>query len=111
LSPSVLFWANLAYNVALAGVIFLVFGGRRLSGGSSPEQPEAEPFGVDHWCTLLALLAVAVAALGFGLSIGLAAFTAGALLQLAFPKSSAGAGQGVAWGGGLVVWGLVPYLA
>lgn len=52
-----------------------------------------------------------VAALGFGLSIGLTAFAAGALLQLAFPKSSALAEQGIAWGVVLLVCGIVTYVA
>jgi di/tricarboxylate transporter len=112
LSVAYLFWANLAYNAALAAVIFVVFGGRQLVKGPKLVPVETPPpFGAEHACTLLALVAVAVAALGFGLSIGLAAFAAGALLQLAFPRSSAGAEQGIAWGVVLLVCGIVTYVA
>jgi di/tricarboxylate transporter len=112
MSPGVLFWANVGANVALAAVIFVLFGGRRLTGAVPGEPLAVSPaFAAHHWCTLLALLAVAVAALGLGLSIGLAAFAAGALLQLAFPKSSAGAEQGIAWGVVLLVCGIVTYVA
>ena len=46
----------------------------------------------------------------FGLSIGLAAFTAAVLLQLAFPRSAAGAERHVAWGVVLLVCGVVTYV-
>jgi Na+/H+ antiporter NhaD/arsenite permease-like protein len=111
-SPSALFWSNLAYNVALAAVIYLLFGGLRLAR-TEPDraEPAPPPLRADQVCTLLALLVVAVAALGFGLSIGFVAFVAAAALQLAFPKSSAGAEQRIAWGVVLLVCGIVTYVA
>jgi di/tricarboxylate transporter len=65
----------------------------------------------DHICTLLALMGVAVAALGFGLNIGLLAFSAAVLLQLIFPKSSAGADRKIAWSVVLLVCGIITYVA
>jgi di/tricarboxylate transporter len=60
---------------------------------------------------LIALVAVAVAALVFGLSIGFAAFGAGVLLQVLFPASSAGAEKNIAWSVVLLVCGIVTYVA
>lgn len=142
ISSSALFLGNLAYNVALAAVIYLAFGGLRLAakkpasalvvagaGGShdiavSPldalpstadaaKQVEQRParLRADQVCTLLALLAVAVGSLGFGLNIGFLAFTAAALLQLIFPASSAGADKKIAWGVVLLVCGIITYVA
>ena len=120
MSPSALFWANLAYNVMLGAVIYLVFGGLRLTRRTA-DLAKDEPTGgavgrpralaADQVCTLLALAAVAVAALGFGLSIGFLAFAAAALLQLVFPASSAGAEKKIAWGVVLLVCGIVTYVA
>jgi di/tricarboxylate transporter len=68
-------------------------------------------FGVDQVCTVLALLGVAVAALGFGLNIGFLAFAAAVVLQLVFPASSGGADKKIAWSVVLLVCGIVTYVA
>jgi di/tricarboxylate transporter len=118
MSPSALFLANLAYNVGLAIIIVLVFGGwRREASDVSRQVPIGDGRGdrtrlrVDQICTLLALGAVAVAALGFGLNIGFVALAAAATLHLAFPGSSAGADRQIAWGVVLLVCGVVTYVA
>jgi di/tricarboxylate transporter len=117
MSASTLFLGNLAYNVALGVAICLVFG-RRLAGGPGnghvvdAADREPAPFrrrlGI---CTLIALLAVAVLSLGFGLSIGFVALLAAAGLHLAFPASSAGADRKIAWEVALLVCGIVTYVA
>ena len=66
---------------------------------------------VDQVCTLAAIVAVAVASLGFGLAIGFTALAAGAALQLAFPKSSSGAERHIAWAVVLLVCGIVTYVS
>jgi len=116
-SASSLFFGNVAYNVVLAGIIFVVFGGltltRRLAVTAS-DTPEAMPamrLRTDQACTLLALLGVATGAIGFGLPIGFLAFTAAAILHLAFPTSSAGAEKKIAWNVVLLVCGIVTYVA
>jgi di/tricarboxylate transporter len=112
MSAPALFWWNLAYNAALAAVIYVLFGGLRLGRGEPDRtEPLPPPLRADQVCTLLALLVVAVAALGFGLSIGFVAFAAAAALQLAFPATSAGAEQRIAWGVVLLVCGIVTYVA
>lgn len=124
MSSSALFLGNLAYNVVLAAIIYLVFGGtRRVTPGatatpsaditdpSSLAESPARRLRVDQVCTLLALLAVAIAALVFGLNIGFVALAAGAVLHLSFPVSSAGAEKQIAWGVVLLVCGIVTYVA
>lgn len=114
-----LFAGNLIANLILAGVLMFVFGGRRPFAGAAaatsreskvPARTGSSSLAVDQIATLLALVAVAVVALGFGLSIGFLAFAAGVLLQLAFPKSSEGAERHIAWGVVLLVCGVVTYV-
>jgi di/tricarboxylate transporter len=113
-----LFAGNLAYNVVLGAIIVALFG-RRHRGGVDASPPgayraltaEDRRLRADQVCTLAALAAVAVVSLGFGLSIGFAAFAAAALLQLAFPRTSEGAERQVAWGVVLLVCGVVTYVA
>ncbi|MCI0486933.1 MAG: C4-dicarboxylate ABC transporter [Blastocatellia bacterium] len=146
MSSSALFLGNLAYNVALAAIIYFTFGGLRLKlkkpqfvpaaavgararvahdfeaspvdiARSAPAdttervEQRAERLGIDQICTLFALLAVSVAALGFGLNIGFLAFAAAALLQMIFPASSDGADRKIAWSVVLLVCGIVTYVA
>jgi di/tricarboxylate transporter len=120
LPAATLFFANVGYNVMLGIIIYLVFGGPRLARGapSGPATTEdaspatAAPYaGVDRIVTLCALLAVAVAALCFDLSIGIPALIAAVSLHLLFPRSSGGAEREIAWGVVLLVCGIVTYVA
>src|SRR5262245_7314146 len=118
MSVATLFLGNLAYNVALAVVIFIVFGGLRLNWrtadvakaaadrAASPRQPLS---GV-QLCTLLVILVVAVAAFGFGINIGFVALAAATALHPMFRGSSGKAEQKIAWGGVLLVCGIVTYV-
>jgi hypothetical protein len=120
---SALFVGNLAYNVVLGAVAYLVFGGLRLIRDESHVAADvsvapdgrvaanAPPVGAAQVCTMIALAGVGVAALVFGLSIGFVAFTAAALLHLLFPASSAGAEKKIAWEVVLLVCGIVTYVA
>jgi di/tricarboxylate transporter len=121
MSAGALFVGNLVYNIALGLIIVSIFGGLRLSRRepapvSTSVAPAAVTGGrpqrltVEQVCTIGALVAVAVASLVFGLAIGLTAFTAGVLLQLAFPRSAAGAERQVAWSVVLLVCGVVTYV-
>jgi di/tricarboxylate transporter len=114
-----LFAGNVVYNVVLGAIIVFVFGKRTGAAAATPAPaivpsrelpPDPEPR-VEHLCTVLTLIAVAIAALGFGLSIGFVAFAGGALLQLAFPRGTAGAERQVAWPVVLLVCGIVTYVA
>jgi di/tricarboxylate transporter len=114
-----LFAGNLTANLAIAVVLVMIFRKRRpFAGATGAATPvlvagpgTARPsLALDQICTIAALVAVAVIALGFGLSIGFLAFGAAAILQLAFPKSSEGAERLVAWGVVLLVCGVVTYV-
>lgn len=129
MSPMALFVGNLVYNIVLAAVIFVVFGGLRLrDAGGAPNGSSAEarqtsatdgalqtsaPYvpRVARLFTIAALAGVAIAALGFGLNIGFLAFAAAVAIQLMFPASASGAEKRVAWGVVLLVCGVVTYVA
>ena len=107
MSSSVLFLGNLAYNVVLAAIIYVVFGGLRLSWRTTNTHARARlqktrtsyvrDVSVAQLCTLLAILGVAVSAFVFGFSIGFVAFAAAVALHLIFPASSSKAEQKIAW--------------
>ena len=122
MSAMTLFVANIVYNVVLAAVIFVVFGGlalsRRPSAGtavsagpaSDPQSQPSSRLRADQICTLIALIAVAVGAFRFGLNIGFVALAAAVVLHLIFAGSSAGADKKIAWGVVLLVCGIVTYV-
>jgi di/tricarboxylate transporter len=117
MSGATLFFGNLFYNVALGVIIVAIFGRRERPavGGASEVGPvttdgTTRGFRLDQLCTLAAIVAVAVASLGFGLNIGFTALTAGVILQLAFPTTSAGAERHIAWTVVLLVCGVVTYV-
>lgn len=113
-----LFAGNLIANLAVAVVLVIIFRNRSPFTGAisassttpATSMAARSSLAIDQICTIAALVAVAVIALGFGLSIGFLAFGAAAILQLAFPKSSEGAERLVAWGVVLLVCGVVTYV-
>lgn len=118
MSAGGLFVANFAYNALLGAVIFLWFGGLRLAREGIREVPaasaEAAPqpaLRADQICTVFALLAITLAALVFGLNIGILALTAAVGLQLAFRRTSTGGERKIAWDVVLLVCGIVTYMA
>ena len=112
-STTTLFVANLVANLLLAGVIVALF--RRRAPfhrtATAVDEEKRSSLTLDQICTLIALAAVAIFALGFGLTIGFVAFGAAAVLHVAFPRSSAGAERHVAWSVVLLVCGVVTYVA
>jgi di/tricarboxylate transporter len=114
ISAWALFAANLAYNIVLGAIIVAIFGrAQRLGHDEDVEMVDVardSRAGFEQACTLLAIAGVAVASLGFGLSIGFTALAAGAVLQLAFQQSSIEAERGIAWPVVLLVCGVVTYV-
>jgi di/tricarboxylate transporter len=117
-----LFLGNVAYNIALGVIIYLIFGGHRLARGTAtrsiaPDAPDAAneprppPAAIPRVVTIAALTSVAIASLAFGLSIGVLALVAAVSLHLLFPASSRGAERDIAWGVVLLVCGIVTYVA
>jgi di/tricarboxylate transporter len=123
ISAAALFFANVAYNVGLGVVIYLVFGGVRFTR-REPEHavragvtfdatvtPGPTSPRVAQGCTLLAIVGVAIAALVFDLNMGFLAFGAALLLHLVFPASSGDAEKKIAWSVVLLICGVVAYVA
>jgi di/tricarboxylate transporter len=116
LSTATLFFGNLAYNCVLAVIIYIVFGGLRLGSTTVPDSaltasgPVGGRLRIEQVCTLIALLGVAIAAIGFDLNIGFLALGAAVVLQLIFPTSSGQADRKIAWGVVLLVCGIVTYV-
>jgi di/tricarboxylate transporter len=111
-----LFFANLGYNIMLGIIVYFVFGGARLARAAPVAAPATDipvdaRLGLERGATLVALIAVAVAALAFDLNIGIPALLAAVTLHLAFPRGSRGAERDIAWSVVLLVCGIVTYVA
>lgn len=117
-SAAAVFLANVGYNVVLGAAIFVWFGGLQLGKRAGPaltevesSPPPATPTGAAHASTIVALIAVAVLALGYGWSIGFVALLAAAALHVLFPESSHGAERRIPWDVVLLVCGIVTYVS
>ncbi|MCI2418352.1 C4-dicarboxylate ABC transporter [Saccharopolyspora sp. K220] len=131
-SAAALFLGNAAYNLGLAVVIYLLFGGRALlrrrhaeavavavGNGpgaapatiSSPAVRERAKLRFDQATTLVVILAVAVGALVFEIEIGILALAAAALLHACFPSRFAGADRRIVWSVVLLICGVVTFVA
>ncbi len=113
--PVMLFVASLAFNLAIAVLVFLVFGGLKLLR-DAPERPAevtaaTTEFGHERTLTLLTLAALAVAAVGFRVDIGVASMVAAAVLAVIAPRSQKGAIDRVAWSTVLLIAGVVTYVS
>ncbi|GAA5136278.1 SLC13 family permease [Pseudonocardia adelaidensis] len=123
-SAAGLFFGNAAYNIVLAVVIFLLFGGRKLWRERGVEVPEGDavptsgggvavrestrtPLRVDQVTTLVVMVAVAIGALVFNFEIGFMALIAAALLHLLFPERFAKADRQIVWSVVLLICGVV----
>ena len=111
-----LFLGNAAYNIGLAVVIYFLFGGRELlranqaAGAAAVFQPvveKPEPLRTDQTLTLVAIVAVAIGALGFSLNIGFLSLIAACALHLMFPKRVEGADKRIVWSVVLLICGVV----
>jgi di/tricarboxylate transporter len=120
-SASALFFGNALYNLALAAIIYVVFGGWQLLRERRGDQPvreeeeiriEGDPgeWGPPQIATLAAIIGVAAAALVFELDIGFLALGAALGLQLLFPGATSGADRRIVWGVVLLICGVVTYV-
>ncbi|TWG08005.1 SLC13 family permease [Saccharopolyspora dendranthemae] len=126
-SPMVLFLGSFAANAAIAGVVFVVFGGLRLrraseekqlvatgSGGSSAssddEPAEELRLNRDRALTLTGLAVLVVTTLGFGLDVGLVAMSVAVVLSVLSPKAGKAAPSEVAWPTVLLICGVLTYV-
>ncbi|MFB4426446.1 SLC13 family permease [Streptomyces sp. QL37] len=114
-----LFLASLAANLVIAGVVFVLFGGLKLArqrqaeGDDSPRPPADEVtarLDTPRAATLLALIALVVAVLGFDLDAGLTAITLAVLISAAWPDTSRKAVGAIAWPTVLLICGVLTYV-
>lgn len=119
-----LFLASFAFNLLVAVVIFLVFGGRRLFGPQQRPSDTAEtraPAGDSTLAqatltrqqvlTLAGLGALGIGVLVFDLNVGLVAITVAVVLTILFPKDQKSAVEQVHWSTILLICGVVTYVA
>ncbi|MGS2586019.1 SLC13 family permease [Streptomyces hebeiensis] len=131
-SELTLFLASLVANVLIAGVVFVLCGGLKLSSrqdgakrwtvGTAGEdgrpeterqetdRPEAEQLTPARIATLGALVALVVAVLGFDLDAGLSSVTLAVLLSAFWPDTSRRAVSQIAWPTVLLICGVLTYV-
>ncbi|MFE7566285.1 SLC13 family permease [Streptomyces sp. NPDC057539] len=129
-SELTLFLGSLVANLVIAAVVFVLFGGLKLSGrrgepgGTGPERKgeerkgEREPEGPRGrvrltpaiGATLAALVALVVAVLGFDLDAGLSSLTLAVLLSTVWPDTSRKAVGEIAWPTVLLICGVLTYV-
>ncbi|MER5553724.1 SLC13 family permease [Streptomyces sp. NPDC002793] len=115
-----LFLTSLAANLLIAGVVFVLFGGMKLARHRTVESDEGSPgspaeegrvrLDAPRTATLLALLALVVAVLGFDLDAGLTAITLAVLISAVWPDTSRKAVGSIAWPTVLLICGVLTYV-
>ncbi|MFE2597552.1 SLC13 family permease [Streptomyces sp. NPDC059396] len=136
-SELTLFLVSLAANLVIAGIVFVLLGGLKLTGAPSGGQsvgqsggaarPGKKPGETDRaadraadperarltparTATLAALVALVVAVLGFDLDAGLSAITLAVLLSACWPETSRRAVGAIAWPTVLLICGVLTYV-
>ncbi|MGW6600787.1 SLC13 family permease [Streptomyces sp. NPDC055036] len=129
-SELTLFLGSLVANLVIAAVVFVLFGGLKLSGrrgepgGTGPERKGEERKGERGpegprgsvrltpaiGATLAALVALVVAVLGFDLDAGLSSLTLAVLLSTVWPDTSREAVGEIAWPTVLLICGVLTYV-
>jgi di/tricarboxylate transporter len=121
-SPATLFAVVMAFNVFVAAVLVILFGGgdraqrdpSTLDASAVPSDDAAAPVPVlDAYraLTVGGLLALATGALFFGLDVGLSAFVLAVFLSAVHPAGAKGAVNQIAWSTVLLVCGIVTYVS
>ncbi|MFC8226013.1 SLC13 family permease [Streptomyces sp. NPDC057287] len=115
-----LFLASLVANLAIAGVVFVVFGGLKLARHRTTEGDDDSPGPVaeeansrldaPRTATLLSLLALVVAVLVLDLDAGLTAITLAVLISAVWPDTSRQAVGAIAWPTVLLICGVLTYV-
>ncbi|MFJ8861992.1 SLC13 family permease [Streptomyces sp. NPDC102451] len=119
-----LFLASLVANLIIAAVVFVLFGGLKLARhradasstgddsdkGATSESGEATRLTPPRIATLIALVALVVAVLGFDLDAGLTAVTLAVALSAIWPATSRKAVSEIAWPTVLLICGVITYV-
>ncbi|GAA4932681.1 UIT1 family transporter [Actinomycetospora succinea] len=134
-SATTLFLAPLVINVVIAGVIFVVLGGRSLTGvkvvhaaptgagrpsagGDAAVESEDEDQDADQApvvgkaqiLTLIGILTLAVGTVAFGLDVGVLSLAIAVTLGILCPAGHREAAKGIAWSTVLLVCGVITYV-
>jgi di/tricarboxylate transporter len=118
-----LFLASLVVNLIIAGIVFVVCGGLKLPRHAD-EEAEAENGQENQHesaagatrltpariATLVALVALVVAVLGFDLDAGLTAITLAVVLSVFWPETSKNAVAQITWPTVLLICGVLTYV-
>ncbi|SDG56158.1 Di-and tricarboxylate transporter [Lentzea fradiae] len=124
----VLFLASLVVNLLIAAVVFVALGGMKLArravdtpalvrtgSGAGDDADDVEEERVTltapRIATLVGLVALVIAALGFDLDVGLAAITVAVLLSVVWPETSKQAITQITWPTVLLICGILTYVA
>ena len=134
-SALTLFLAPLVINVVIAAVLFVVLGGRRLTGvrvahavpagaaeggtdtdtdtdTAAEEEDDTPPrVGREQVFTLIGIAALAVGTVAFGLDVGVLSLGIAVLLGILCPTGHREAAAGIAWSTILLVCGVITYVA
>ncbi|MFE4217228.1 SLC13 family permease [Streptomyces sp. NPDC056844] len=129
-----LFFASLVANLVIAAVVFVLFGGLKLTRhradvsstdtdggkgggtgeergkGAAPESDDDTRLTPPRIATLIALVALVVAVLGFDLDAGLTAVTLAVALSAFWPDTSRKAVSEIAWPTVLLICGVITYV-
>ncbi|ANY09435.1 SLC13 family permease [Pseudonocardia sp. HH130630-07] len=137
--PFVLYAATFAFNVVLAAVAFLLFGGRELmrrprvrdggptggdvTSGTSGTHPAPGPVATieaapatrrmttEQWVTVTGLVGLVLGTVLLDLDVGFVAVTIAVGLTLAFPRTSGSAVNDISWGAVLLICGVITYIS
>lgn len=126
--PTTLFIASLAFNAAIAVVVYVAFGGYRAKGretstatappSAEPIEPGAAPTEAaaagrrrrEQAFTMAGLAALAIASLVFDLNVGFVAILVALALAAVAPDSQRGAEDRVSWSTVLLICGIITYI-
>ncbi|WP_331769333.1 SLC13 family permease (plasmid) [Embleya sp. NBC_00888] len=112
-----LFAGTFAFNLAVAGVTWLVYGRKPLTSGMSEDASDDEEddpaprLGREQVATLAAMAAMVLGTTVFSLDTGFLALTLAALLALFFRRTAEAATKEIAWPVVLLVCGIVTYVS
>jgi di/tricarboxylate transporter len=112
---SEIFLASLFFNLGIAAVVFLIFGGLKLRPGQAADtaadpSPAAPALDAHRAATLAGLVALGVGALVYQFNVGLLAMVVAVALALLAPKAQKGAIDKVSWSTVLLICGVVTYV-
>lgn len=118
-----IFLASLAFNFAIAVILFVAFGGLRLARAAAGPPIETSPatgaaasetgpvaLSAHGAVTLAGILALGVGAIAFDLNVGLLAMVVAIGLSLMAPGAQKGAIEKVSWSTVLLICGVVTYV-